>query len=468
MNKNSFSPLPPMGWNSYDYYDTTVNEAQVRANADYMAAHLKDYGWEYVVVDIQWYAHGAGSQRNQYQYIPFSRLEMDEYSRLLPDPERFPSSRDGAGFAPLASYIHSLGLKFGIHIMRGIPRLAAHLHGKIKGTEVAADEIADPSSICGWNPDMYGVRNLPAGQAYYDSLLELYASWGVDYIKCDDICNTNLYPHRPYSARHEVEMLAKAIEKCGRPIVLSLSPGPALIEEAWHYETHANLWRITDDFWDRWDLLKDMFRRCELWQNHVSEGCYPDCDMLPLGALGKGFGHERQTNFTPDEQRTMMTLWCIFGSPLMLGAELTKLDKETLALLTNEEVLAMRTPHCRPRQLVRDDKQAVWAAQNADTGASYLALFNLSDEERIVTAKFPDELTAFKPAQCGGAVSDAYKDEARGASAQSPDNAVNSDSVRTWSELWTGERMASAPADKEGFRQISARLAPHACCVYKA
>ena len=148
-------------------------------------------------------------------------------------------------------------------------------------------------------------------------------------------------------------MLANAIQKCGREVVLSLSPGPALIDKAWHYETYANMWRITDDFWDNWKLLKDMFWRCELWQNHVSEGCFPDCDMLPLGYLGKGFGQERITHFSMAEARTMMTLWCIFGSPLMVGAELTKLDQETLSLLTNKRVLAMLTPACRPRQICR-------------------------------------------------------------------------------------------------------------------
>lgn len=362
MNKNDYAPIAPMGWNSYDYYDTTVNEEQVRANADYLAEHLKDAGYEYVVVDIEWYAKKAGSQRNTYQYIPYSELAIDEYSRLQPDPERFPSSADGTGFKALADYVHSLGLKFGIHIMRGIPRIAAHTHMAVKKTDWTANQIADPSSICGWNPDMYGVRNCEAGQAYYDSLLEMYAEWGVDFIKCDDICNTNIYPHNPYSASHEVEMLAKAIKKCGRSVVLSLSPGPALIEKAWHYENNANMWRITDDFWDDWKLLKNMFERCELWQNQVSRGNYPDCDMLPIGKLGKGFGEERDTRFTKDEQRTMMTLWCLFGSPLMIGAELTKLDEWTLGLLTNKKVLSMLTPDCKPHQIARDDNQAAWSA----------------------------------------------------------------------------------------------------------
>ena len=425
MNKNDFAPLPPMGWNSYDYYDTTVDEARVRANADYMAAHLKKYGWEYVVVDIQWYAHGAGSMRDRYQYIPFSGLEMDEYSRLLPDPERFPSSAGGAGFQPLADYVHSLGLKFGIHIMRGIPRQAAHAHTPVKtcgaapsaetscisdpGAPVTAADIADPSSICGWNPDMYGVRNCAAGQAYYDSLMELYASWGVDYIKCDDICNTNIYPHNPYSARHEIEMLSRAIQRCGR-------------------------------LWDRWSDILQMFARCELWQDHVERGCYPDCDMLPLGRIGGGFGEgqERSTNLTRDEQRTLMTLWCIFGSPLMLGAEMTKLDEWTLSLLTNRDILAMRTPDCRPRQLFRTADEAAWTAFNEKTGEQYVAVFNLSDKERTVSAGDP-------------ALYEAAGAEVPCAADRSADEAP------AITELWTGKSYPS----------LSAALPPHGCCAFR-
>lgn len=429
MNKNDFAPNPPMGWNSYDYYDTSVDELHIKANADYMATHLKKYGWEYIVIDIQWYAKGAGSKRNEFQYIPFSDLQIDEYSRLFPDIERFPSSANGAGFAPLAEYIHSLGLKFGIHIMRGIPRIAAHNHSKIKGSNLTADMIANPSSICGWNPDMYGVRDTADGQAYYDSLLELYASWGVDFIKCDDICNTNLYRENQYSARHEIEMLSTSIQRCGRPIVLSLSPGPALIDKAWHYQKHANMWRITDDFWDKWDLLKDMFNRCELWQSHVSKGCYPDCDMLPLGYLGKGFGEERTTNFTKDEQRTMMTLWCLFGSPLMLGAEMTKLDAWTLSLLTNTKILELLTPDCCPKQISLDNSQSIWIAKNEIKKASYIALFNLSDEPNTISVAL-EELN------------------------------ITNNKLK-FVELWTNEQINICS------NKISCKLPAHGCAIYQ-
>ena len=260
MNKNDFAKTPPMGWNSYDYYDTTVNEEQVRANAAFMAEKLKEYGWEYIVVDIEWYSNDAGTKRDKFQYIPFGDVEMDEYGRMQPAPGRFPSSAGGKGFRGLADYVHGLGLKFGIHIMRGIPRGAALNHLPIYGSSYNADEAADPSSICGWNPDMYGVRDNEAGQAYYDSIISMYADWGVDFIKCDDICDSWMY-REPlvFSGWHETRMLHKAIEKCGRPIVLSLSPGPAHIDKAWHYAENANMWRITDDLWDNWKLLKEMF-----------------------------------------------------------------------------------------------------------------------------------------------------------------------------------------------------------------
>lgn len=426
MNKNQFALTPPMGWNSYDYYDTTVTEAQVKANADVMAQKLKPFGWEYVVVDIEWYAHDAGSMRDQYQYIPFHSVEMDDYSRLLPDPARFPSSQNGAGFRPLADYVHRLGLKFGIHIMRGIPRIAAHMHTQVKGGWTA-NEIADPSSVCRWNPDMYGVLATEGGQAYYNSLLELYASWGVDFIKCDDICNTNnnsLIGEGAYAGRAEIEMLSHAIQACGRKIILSLSPGPALIEQAWHYETYANMWRITDDFWDKWELLLHMFQRCELWQQHVSEGCFPDCDMLPIGKLGGGFGHgEWETRFTKEEQRTMMTLWCLFGSPLMIGAELTKLDDWTLSLLTNQDVLDMLPPSCKPRQLIRDKEKAIWTAVDAGAQKTYLALFNLSDETQTVEWNLQTEKNA--------------------------------------TELWTKEEIFTSDG------VLAKTLLPHACAVYQ-
>lgn len=378
MGKNVLGRLnPPMGWNSYDYYDTAVTEADVKANADYMAKYLKPYGWEYIVVDIEWYAYEAGSRRAEFQYIPFYKVEMDEYSRLLPCPDRFPSSVDGKGFKPLADYVHDLGLKFGIHIMRGIPRAAAHQHTGLLGTDLTANEIANPYSICYWNPDMYGVYpNKEESQMYYDSLFELYAQWGVDFVKCDDICRMDAQ-----SSKAEIEMMHRAIEKCGRDIVLSLSPGPAKIEEAEFYHANADMWRITDDFWDSWHALRDMFDRCKLWQGQAKATGYPDCDMLPVGTIGKGFDNERVTRFTRDEQRTMMTLWCMVSSPLMLGAELPKLDEWTLQLLTNRKVLALMSQTRGAEEYYRDENLIIWKSIQLGIGETNLAIFNISEEE---------------------------------------------------------------------------------------
>ena len=366
----------PMGWNSFDYYNTSVTEADVKANADYMAKHLKGFGWEYIVVDIAWYYSEEGEERDNFAYIPFAKVEMDEYSRLYPDPKKFPSSKGGKGFGPLAEYVHSLGLKFGIHIMRGIPRRSAYLRTKIKGTKVTANKVANPNSVCFWNPDMYGVKPQAEGaQEYYDSIIELYASWGVDFIKCDDICRMDAP-----SSKDEIRMLRNAIDKCGRKIVLSLSPGPAIIDEQEFYHENANMWRITDDFWDRWELLLDMFDRCKKWQPFVKTGGYPDCDMLPVGKLSKGFGTERDTNFTFDEQKTMMSLWCIFRSPLMIGAELTKLDAKTMELLTNEQLFRMKNEIKTSQEIYRDDDFIIWEAES--DSKKYAAIFNISKEER--------------------------------------------------------------------------------------
>ena len=166
-------------------------------------------------------------------------------------------------------------------------------------------------------------------------------------------------------------------------MVLSLSPGPASVDLAHAYREYADLWRITDDFWDRWDLLKDMFDRCERWYAHVGPGSWPDCDMLPLGHIGlrsvDGGGEDRMTRFTPDEQRTMMSLWCLFRSPLMFGGELRDNDPWTLSLLTNVEVLAVHRDGARPRPVTVGGEHRVWRSEGP-AGQLFLGFFNLGDQ----------------------------------------------------------------------------------------
>lgn len=374
----------PMGWNSWDCYGASVTEETVKKNADFMAKYLKEYGWEYIVVDIQWYEPTATT----HEYHPFTELCMDEYSRLIPAPNRFPSSAGGKGFAPLAEYVHSLGLKFGIHIMRGIPRQAVHQNGKIKGTERTAREVAKTASICHWNTDMYGLDPEKEGaRAYYDSLFELYASWGVDFVKCDDIARE--LPHE----EAELIMLSDALKSCGRDMVLSLSPGPALPEKAELYKQTANMWRITDDFWDQWGLLYDMFSRAERWCTHTGAGNYPDADMLPIGPLRQDYDEKDWTKFTENEQITMMTLWCIFRSPLMIGGEMTGFDDFTMSLITNRDILTMHRDARHSHQVFRKEIDGVehilWTAVSA-RGGQYVAVFNAGEKESEIKIPLVD------------------------------------------------------------------------------
>lgn len=384
-----FIKKPPMGWNSWDCYGAGVTEDELLGNAEFMRDRLKQYGYQYVVCDIQWYEPAATGN----VYNNFADLCMDEYSRLIPAVNRFPSSANGAGFKPIADKIHSMGLKFGIHIMRGIPRQAVHRNTRIYGTTVRARDIASQFSLCPWNTDMYGVDTEKRGaEEYYDSLFKLYASWGVDFVKVDDIANTEFSPQNPYSAEKEIEMIRAAIDRSGRDMVLSLSPGPAPLNKAEHLSENANMWRISGDFWDRWDKLLNMFSLCEKWYPYVKDGSFPDCDILPLGKLcidGSYMGDMgRDSGFTKEEQKTMMTLWAVFRSPLFFGGELRLTDNYTLSLVTNPEVINVNQNSEKPLFVYNKGGIAVW--QTKIENCTAVAVFNLSDEEKHYKLSFSD------------------------------------------------------------------------------
>jgi hypothetical protein len=355
-----------MGWNSWDCFATTLTEAKAREEADVMASRLAPHGWQYLVVDIQWYEPGATG----YGYHAGAPLTLDGYGRLLPAPNKFPGAGSGQGFRPLADYVHARGLKFGIHLMRGIPRQAVQDNLPILGTRYHAADIADRVHVCEWNSDMYGVDMArPGAQEYYDSVFALLASWGVDFIKVDDLS-------RPYVRNEpEIDAVRRAIDRTNRRMVLSLSPGATDIAAAAHVAGHANMWRVSDDFWDHWSLLNAQFGRLDAWARWRRPGAWPDADMLPIGMIDMG----RRTWFSHEEQVTLLTLWCIARSPLMIGADLTRLDEPTLNLLTNDEVLAVNQASSGNHQLFRRrDGGVAWVA-DARGGGKYVALFNTRD-----------------------------------------------------------------------------------------
>ena len=360
---------PPMGWNSWDCYGPSVKEAEVKANADYMAANLKQYGWEYIVVDIRWYVDNQTT--GTYNSYATSTFIYDSYGRYMPSPTRFPSAANGAGFKPLADYVHAKGLKFGIHIMRGVPRVAVTNSLPIKGSAKTAANIYTTADQCTWLQDNYTVLAAQDGaQQYYNSIFELYASWGVDFVKIDDLS-------RPYHL-DEINLIRNAIDRCGRPIVLSMSPGETPVEQFSHVKTHANMWRTVDDFWDNWSQLNYQFNVCNKWAPYIAPGTWPDADMLPLGhlAIRGERGVDRQSLFTQDEQYTLMTLWSIFKSPLMFGGNLPDNSAFTKSLITNEEVLDMHHYSVNNRQFFNTDDQIGWTADDPKTGDKYVALFN--------------------------------------------------------------------------------------------
>ncbi|HKN75141.1 MAG TPA: glycoside hydrolase family 27 protein [Candidatus Acidoferrum sp.] len=366
---------PPLGWNSWDGYGTTINEEQVKANSKWFAEHLKPAGWQYVVVDMEWFVTNPTPEGNS----KTSLYSLDANGRYTPALNRFPSAANQKGFKPLGDYVHSLGLKFGIHILRGIPKKAVEANLPIAGSSLHATDAADTSETCPWNPDNYGIDAAKSGaQPYYDSIFSLYASWGVDLVKVDCISS------RPYRG-DEIQLISNSIAKTGWPIALSLSPGPAPIEKIEEMRKYAQMWRVSNDVWDIWHSeveypqgLGDQFANAIRWGGLSQPGHWPDLDMLPLGNLGPapGWGQPRITRLSRGEQRTLMTLWSIFPSPLMIGGDLTKADDWTLSLLTNREVLEVDQHSMTNHVAVASDKRAIWLAESSSEHSYYLAVFN--------------------------------------------------------------------------------------------
>jgi alpha-galactosidase len=358
-----WAPKPPMGWNSWDCFCVTITEQEFLANADYVAKHLKPFGWEYVVLDLAWYAD-ISVDHHSYKNVNIPQ-NIDEYGRLIPCPHKFPSSINGVGLKFITDYVHSLGLKMGLHIMRGIPVQAVQLKTPVKNTNLTADQISYPKESCPWYNSLNTLDFSKEGaQEYYNSIFELYASWGIDYIKADDVNswhevnNTDGSPTgvgSPYRI-DDIEGIRNAIDQCGRPMVLSLSPGGPETTLINHLRKNSNLWRISADFWDEWGSLIKQMDRCANWAPFITEGHWPDADMLPLGYMprGESGGQQRWTNFNHTEQKTLMSVWCMFRSPLMFGGNCIQNDDFTLGLLTNEKVIEINQNSTNNQEILRN------------------------------------------------------------------------------------------------------------------
>ncbi len=378
------APSPPMGWSEWDAYGMTVTEADVKANAIVLAG-LRQYGWQYALIDAGWYIENPTDAKQEDR-----RYVLDGEGRLTPAVNRFPSAANGAGFRPLADWLHARGLKFGIHVMPGIPRQAVTENLPIAGSRFHAVDAADTTQTCSWDKEFYVAKDNAAGQDYYDAMVRLYAEWGVDYIKLGCVSDHPFHPS-------EIRQIAEAVRKTGRPIVLSLSPGPPPEDYVDLVSRYAQVWRISAEHWDFWAPppgktgypvgLREAFDLFEKWAPYVNPGSWVDGDLLPDGWLGPhpGWGEPRQSRETEDEQRTEFTLWAIARSPLILGCNLAKLNAFTLSLITNKEVIAINQSawNSHPVKTVAPgfEHARVWVAQTGaiDRPNLYFAFFNLDD-----------------------------------------------------------------------------------------
>ena len=405
----SWAQKPPMGWNSYDAYHGAVTEKQFLSSVDVLEKKLLAAGYDVATIDFCWFNPGPKDWNpDNWKTFPLKQLKddkgnltpimtMDKFGRLLPAVNRFPSAKNNAGFKNIADYVHAKKMKFAIHIMRGIARQAVALNTPIKNSKYFAKDIAKVQDTCKWNNNMYGVDpTKPGAQEYYNSLFELYAQWGVDFVKVDDISAPT------YHAK-EIELIRKAIDRCGRPMVLSLSCGETMVSYANHLEKNANMYRISIDFWDKWKSVAHMFDLAYAWQPLINQGTWPDLDMIPIGNLCIGDyplqeegsdKTEHVSRLTTDEQKTLMTLWCFAKSPLIWGGDPLSSKPEDFEMISNKNLIDIDQNSTNNHQIAnfvyegmqREDR--IWTAESKDGKERYVAFFNLGEKTRDLSFYF--------------------------------------------------------------------------------
>jgi alpha-galactosidase len=376
-----FAPKPPLGFNSFDSYLTYLSEAKAHALIDVMAEKYRPFGYEYFVMDAGWAQNVELYPGSMY---PRKKLgvAMDEFGLVEPCKMYFPG-----GIKAVADHCHQKGLKFGVWIIRGIPREAVARNLPIKGTRFFARDIADTNSICSWNKDNYGVdMTKPGAQAYYNALINKLAGWGVDFVKLDDVVPNP----------REIVAVAKAIEDGGHKMVYSLSPGdvhhPTFLP---HYQ-RANLLRITGDVWDNASSVEKGFAAWEQFQGTERPGFWPDLDMIPFGRLTVVGTDDipnvpedrraRQSRFNQAQMRTFITQRALAASPLIIGGDLLTMDDYSYRLLTDREMLACNQNGVMGIKVYRADNIDVWLTPHAtDPRKGWIGIFNRSNSDRKVT-----------------------------------------------------------------------------------
>jgi len=419
-SQQSIEPLaqtPPMGWNSFDSYGVYLHEKAALENVEAFAEKLKPYGYEYFVIDAGWFGEFKLQEGTKFPAEKHAaKMKFNEFGLLQPSDTYFPN-----GMQHIIDRCHELGLKFGLHLMRGIPRAAVKENTPVKGTKYFAQDIADTTSICSWNRQNYGVdMSKPGAQEFYNSLMNQMAGWGVDFIKYDDIV--------PFP--EEVKAVANAIAQCGRPMILSLSPGGKVDPNHLEAFQKGHMLRVTPDIWDEQKGINECFEAWHKWQGKERAGFWIDMDMIPFGQLqmmspkpagvtgnetkselamkiksgeiasfeqlaGKGFN--RWSEFTKDQMYTFITLRALSASPLMMGGDLPTLDDFSLKLITDKDILECNQNGVMGHLVYEANGIEIWKTPKQNSKGGWIGIFNRNNELKSVSFKDENFGSEFTP-----------------------------------------------------------------------
>jgi alpha-galactosidase len=365
---NGLGQTPFMGWSSWSYVGKDPTEAKIEAQARVEASKLKAYGYNYVLLDDWYYLNPATT--------------VDQYGRWVIDASKFPH-----GIAAVASYVHSLGLKFGFYLTPGIPVAAVNKNTPIEGTSYHAKDIADTSKHeinynfgHGTNVPVMDYINYskPGAQAFINSWADQLASWGVDFLKVDGVGSFDI---------PDVQAWSTALKQTGRPILFDLS-NELNINDVGTWQKYANAWRIDGDVecyscgsrLTKWSDVATRFADAPKWVNDGKSGGWNDLDALQISDGARN-------GITNTERQTYMTLWSIEDAPLYAGDDLTSMDSYGLSLLTNKAVIAVDQAGHIAHPVSQASNQQVWFANNGN-GTYTVALFNLGGATATVKANW--------------------------------------------------------------------------------
>jgi Alpha galactosidase C-terminal beta sandwich domain/Alpha galactosidase A len=378
---------PVLGWSSWSFFrdtsDAAIDEAAARALKQ---SGLERLGYRYINQDDFWYQCPGHQGPN-----------VDHYGRWVVRRDKFPPGPDGEnGMEVVASYVHSLGLRFGIYVTPGISDQAVAKNTPILGTKYTADEIATKVRQNNYNcGGMTGINySKPGAQAYIDSIVDEFARWGVDFIKLDGITDRNTA---------DIEAWSNAIRQLGRPMQLDVTEGDYTVELGPTLDQYATQWEYTSDIENYggkgltdYTNVKKRFTTLSLWEptygGRVFDG-YNDFDSVEVGNCSgpvsstDRFGsvsYPDGDGLTMPERRTVLSLWSLASSPLILGADLTHLCGADLKLLKNRAVLAVDQDGIDSSMIVNGgtDKVIAKTEQNGDVA---VGLFNTTTKPEVLS-----------------------------------------------------------------------------------